>query len=40
MYLSKALSGRKNVEIGAVFGITIQAVTVCRQRVRKEERSP
>ena len=27
VYLSKALSGRKNAEIGAFFGITIQAVT-------------
>lgn len=27
VYLSKVLSGEKNVEIGSVFGITIQAVT-------------
>ena len=27
VYLSKVLSGEKNAEIGAMFGITIQAVT-------------
>jgi DNA-binding CsgD family transcriptional regulator len=35
VYLSKGLSGKKNVEIGAVFGITIQAVTNAVRRVEK-----
>ena len=35
VYLSKVLSGEKNVEIGSVFGITIQAVTNAVRRVEK-----
>jgi len=35
VYLSKVLSGEKNAEIGAVFGITIQAVTNAVRRVEK-----
>jgi len=35
VYLSKLLSGEKNVEIGTVFGISIQAVTNSIRRVQK-----
>jgi hypothetical protein len=35
VYLSKRLTGKRNVEIGAVFGITIQAVTNAVRRVEK-----
>lgn len=35
VYLSKALSGEKNAEIGSVFGITIQAVTNVVRRIEK-----
>jgi hypothetical protein len=35
VYLSKILSGGKNAEIGAVFGITIQAVTNAVRSVEK-----
>ncbi len=35
MYLSKVLSGKRNADIGAVFGITIQAVTNAVRSVEK-----
>ena len=35
VYLSKVLSGGKNAEVGAVFGITIQAVTNAVRSVEK-----
>ncbi|MEW6377873.1 MAG: transposase [Thermodesulfobacteriota bacterium] len=35
VYLSKVLSGEKNVEIGSMFGITIQAVTNAVRSVEK-----
>ena len=35
VYLSKILSGEKNVKVGTVFGITIQAVTNTVRRVEK-----
>lgn len=35
IYLSKILSGEKNVEIGTVFGITIQAINNAVRRVEK-----
>jgi chromosomal replication initiation ATPase DnaA len=34
-YLSKVLSGKRNADIGAVFGITIQAVTNAVRGVEK-----
>jgi chromosomal replication initiation ATPase DnaA len=41
IYLSKTLSGEKNVKVGRIFGITLQAVTnVVRdiERQREENR--
>jgi chromosomal replication initiation ATPase DnaA len=35
VYLSKILNGRKNAEIGVVFGITNQAVTNAVRNVEK-----
>ena len=36
VYLSKVLSGGKNAEVGAVFGITVQAVTNAVRGVEKK----
>ncbi len=35
MYLSKVLSGKRNADIGSIFGITIQAVTNAVKDVEK-----
>lgn len=35
LYLSKLLSGKRNADIGSVFGITIQAVTNAVRDVEK-----
>jgi len=35
VYLSKVLSGKRNADIGAVFGITIQVVTNAVRSVEK-----
>ena len=41
IYLCKALSGKKNIEVGRAFGITLQAVTNAVsdiERVREEDK--
>jgi len=35
IYLCKVLSGKKNVEVGKVFGVTIQAVTNVVREIEK-----